>query len=296
MSGRVALLRGWSLWPLALVRGAGFPVRLVGGLAAPALAAVADQVLEGTKGEAAFVEAWSTARPSLRAAVRAFAADPRLREAVTWQNRSAVENGLDSLVRAPADRDDAKLRKKEAMVVSYLQRYATKCDTIGFFGPLGWARWAGQAAVTQRPGAALLDARAVFFEPWAIAAVVDALSGDDEALQVTPVRLTGHARVALLPQRSVERRVAAAIDGLRTPRAIASALGLPRARATPCRTPTTSCSVSRCARRARAARPRAWACASLQPTSRRWTWARWLATPPRPPRSKRSGAFALCWH
>lgn len=216
MTGRVSLSRGWSLWPLALVRGAGFPVGVMESLSVPSLWESAVGVLEGTVPPAAFVQAWAEARPALRTTLRALATEPRLREAVTWQNRSAVEFGLDSLVRAPADRDDAKLRKKESMVVSYLQRYATKCDTIGFFGPLGWASWSG-ATLGQRPGPSLLSERKIFFEPWAIAAVVDAIAG--EFLADVPLRLTGHARV--------ERRLAVALSTPRTPKQLARALKLP---------------------------------------------------------------------
>lgn len=45
----------------------------------------------------------------------------RFREAVTWQNRSAVEDGLDSLLRKPEGATDSKTRKKELLVVRYLQ-------------------------------------------------------------------------------------------------------------------------------------------------------------------------------
>lgn len=226
---RVSLSRGWAMWPLALVRGAGFPVSLVEGLRAPALATAARETVAGTKSEEQFLASWAEARPDVRSVIREFARSPRLREAITWQNRSAVENGLDSLLRAPADRDDAKLRKKETMVVSYLQRYATKCDTIGFFGPLGWARWQGPGQLEQAPDATLLDAREVFFEPWAIAAVVDAMASDDEGLEAMPLRLTGHARVSLMPARSLERRIAARIDGVATTKTIGAALKVPRA-------------------------------------------------------------------
>lgn len=226
---RVSLSRGWSLWPVALVRGAGFPVNAVDTLAAPRLADVAAQVASGTGPLEALLTAWSQERPRLRSVIRAFAAEPRLREAITWQNRSAVENGLDSLLRAAPDKDDAKLRKKEAMVVSYLQRYATKCDTIGFFGPLGWARWQGEELVTQQPGSSLLAAREVFYEPWAIAAVIDAQASDDEGLASAPLRLTGPADVEQLPPRTLARRLATALDGKTTPRQLAKRLKAPLA-------------------------------------------------------------------
>ncbi|MBL8922503.1 MAG: lantibiotic dehydratase [Myxococcaceae bacterium] len=222
---RVPLLRGWNLWPVSLVRGAGFPVSAVAPLASASIAAVARSVVSGEAPAEALGAAFEQERPRLRALIRALAREPRLREAITWQNRGAVEHGLDSLVRAPADRDDAKLRKKEAMVVSYLQRYATKCDTIGFFGPLGWARWDGQGQLEQTPGPTLLLDRAVFFEPWAIAAVIDGAAGDDESLAVAPLRRLGHVRVAGLAGDVA--RLAKALDGTVTARRLSTRLRRP---------------------------------------------------------------------
>lgn len=224
-TGRVELSRGWNLWPRSLVRGAGFPVSAVEPLASPLISQTAQAVVSGEQPVEALVAAFEQERPRLRALVRALAGEPRLREAITWQNRAAVEHGLDSLVRAPADRDDAKLRKKEAMVVSYLQRYATKCDTIGFFGPLGWGRWQGDGQVAQSPGPTLLDAREVFFEPWAIAAVIDGAVGDDEGLAVAPLRRLGHVRLEGLPGDVA--RVVKVLDEKVTARALAKRLRRP---------------------------------------------------------------------
>jgi hypothetical protein len=126
-------------------------------------------------------------------ALREVAATPSFREAVTWQNRAAVVDGLDSLLRKPEGAHDAKTRKKELLVVRYLQRYAAKNDTIGFFGPVGWARW-GDAG-RWRPSEALVAARAVFAEPWMARVLADTVTTSDEGRAKALLSLPGDLRV-----------------------------------------------------------------------------------------------------
>ncbi len=192
------LKRGWALWPQLLVRAAGFPVSRLEPLAARQSSLLADALLDadsaGTR--AAFEAAYLEERRSWAAHLRATAAEPKFREAVLWQNRKAVDDGLDSLLRQSANADDARTRKKEALVTSYLQRYAAKCDTIGFFGPLGWGNWTSNAdVVSQRSADSLLDARATFFEPWAIAAVARAFADDWQVRRHLVPRLPGDLRL-----------------------------------------------------------------------------------------------------
>ncbi len=171
-SKRPQLGAGWSLWRPVLLRGAGFSFSwLEQTLAAP-----------GT-------EAW-----------RGVAAHPRFREAVTWQNRAAVVDGLDSLLRKPPGATDSKTRKKELMVARYLQRYCAKNDTIGFFGPVGWAEW-GEGRF--EPAKRLIEARKTFLEPWAARAIADAIA-PDQARVVLPgdVRIDG--RTLRTPTSTVE--------------------------------------------------------------------------------------------
>lgn len=133
-------------------------------------------------------------RADLSAALREVASDPRFREAVTWQNRAAVDDGLDSLLRKPADATDAKTRKKELLVVRYLQRYCAKNDTIGFFGPVGWAQW-GSGGRFETPRE-LLSARRTFAEPWMARALADALAADPSLRDEAWVWLPGDLRVS----------------------------------------------------------------------------------------------------
>jgi hypothetical protein len=150
-----------------LVRGAGFPFAWL------------DEVM-------------TAADPAL--ALRSVARDERFREAVTWQNRAAVVDGLDSLLRKPAGATDARTRKKELLVARYLQRYCAKNDTIGFFGPVGWGRF-GDGAGHLRLGPRLIDARRAFVEPWAARALADALAADPRWRGDAQVSLPGDVRV-----------------------------------------------------------------------------------------------------
>jgi hypothetical protein len=121
----------------------------------------------------------------LGAALREVASSERFREAVAWQNRHAAETGLASFLRRPAGegRGTARDRGHVQMLASYIQRYSTKNDTIGFFGPVGWARLSDSGeTIAARPGDDLLASREVYLEGWAIDALADKLA-EDEAMR-----------------------------------------------------------------------------------------------------------------
>lgn len=170
------MLAGWALWPQVLVRGAGFAFGWL------------DEVVHAG---------------DLNGALRAVAANERFREAVTWQNRAAVIDGLDSLLRRPAGATDSRTRKKELMVVRYLQRYCSKNDTIGFFGPVGWASWGEVGRFV--PAAELLSARRAFLEPWAARVIADAVASlaKSEALVWLPGHLSMERGQLLTPTEQV---------------------------------------------------------------------------------------------
>ena len=141
----VELRDGWALWRDVAVRSAGFPI----------------------SGLDVFGPGDEAGR------LRAVAADPRFREAVTWQNRDALHNAVDK-VATGSPTSGSKQRQREELVASYWQRYCAKNDTIGFYGPLAWAWLADEG-----PG---LDVRwngpetcTVHFEDWPFEALADAL-------------------------------------------------------------------------------------------------------------------------
>jgi hypothetical protein len=107
--------------------------------------------------------------------------DDRFREAIIWQNRHAFHNGIESLCKRSPDASTrtAKQRQQENLVASYLQRYCVKNDTIGFFGPVAWAKIVSPAgSLRVAPGAEMLAVRNVRFEGWCIDALAEMLSRD----------------------------------------------------------------------------------------------------------------------
>jgi hypothetical protein len=107
----------------------------------------------------------------------------RFREAVIWQNRHAFHTGMETLLRQPpgVGSRTSKQRQNEELVANYLQRYCVKNDTIGFFGPVGWARLASQnGTLNIKLGPGLLATRNVFFEGWGIDVLAEELASQAE--------------------------------------------------------------------------------------------------------------------
>lgn len=114
-------------------------------------------------------------------AIRDLLKSDQLCEAIIWQNRRAFHSGIDSLRRTSPDTTSHayKQRQNEHLVASYVQRYTVKNDTIGFFGPVGWARvFDSGAAIEVRPGANLLSKRTVYFESWCVDQLAELFSRD----------------------------------------------------------------------------------------------------------------------
>lgn len=128
---------------------------------------------------AEFQEAYEASTTNTSRALRQVASEEPFREAVIWQNRHAFHGSVDALLRMPADSkaEGTKRRKYESLIVSYLQRYCVKNDTIGFFGPVGWATFNDEHRGLQlNTGSELLATRHVYFEDWCISALIDKLN------------------------------------------------------------------------------------------------------------------------
>ncbi|MBV9823806.1 MAG: lantibiotic dehydratase, partial [Actinobacteria bacterium] len=174
----VPLTEDWALWRTMCLRAAGFPLDLLDALGDPALAALADAATAAGTDErqAAYRAEFPAAVGRLTRALHEAAGLPALREAIAWQNRRALDTGIDALVRRgpqPASRN-TKHRQHEALVASYLQRYCAKNDTIGFFGPVSWARFGDDAGIRidHRSAAEPVLKRVTYLEGWAVRAVL----------------------------------------------------------------------------------------------------------------------------
>lgn len=139
---RVPLAGDWALWRDFAVRSAGFPV--------------------------SGLEVFGAEDESERLA--AVAADGAFGEAVIWQNRSAYRTAV-AAVAGRGSEDGSKRRRRDGVVAAYWQRYCSKNDTVGFFGPLAWGtiRDDGPAVAVHSRG--LIAGREVHFESWCLAAL-----------------------------------------------------------------------------------------------------------------------------
>lgn len=127
-----------------------------------------------------FDEAFAAATEQIAQTIRAISGTQRFQEALIWQNRRAFHSGIKALLRPGAAQSrGSKQRQHEELVASYIQRYCLKNDSIGFFGPVGWAKVVDDAAPLEaQPGAQLLASRLVSFEQWAIDALAETLARD----------------------------------------------------------------------------------------------------------------------
>ncbi|WP_216207558.1 lantibiotic dehydratase [Amycolatopsis aidingensis] len=189
----------WRVWRDGLLRSAGFPVDVLESFAAPECAEVADAHLEGSAADTEFTAAFDAATVALGRAVYAVSADPRFREAITWQNPGALNGPAGVLRDGPDAPRNERRRRREEVVAKYAQRYSGKNDTIGFFGPMCWVEVdAAAPPLTGGHGPGLTGVRRVFFEWWALVAVAESIAADDAVRPWLPV--------ALQPQLTVEGR------------------------------------------------------------------------------------------
>lgn len=186
---------------------------------------------------ATFTEAYTTAIKQTSSVIHKTARSERFREAIVWQNRAALHASITALLRHGPEAHGSEQRRREALIANYLQRYCTKNESIGFFGPLGWATLLPEGeALTITPGKSLLEQRAVYFEGWAIDALVEEMAKDNALLPYCVPRLLPHVYVDSFAKALVTpfanpikltRKLAAVLeqcDGLQTARTIASRL------------------------------------------------------------------------
>jgi hypothetical protein len=131
---------------------------------------------------AEYNQAFTQAKASVSDAIGKVVNTNDFREAVIWQNHQAYRTGITALLSQSSTSrpQGTKQRQHEEMVAGYLQRYCLKNDTIGFFGPVGWASISQEGeAIVERPGRALLASRNVYFEVWCIDALAGMLSKDE---------------------------------------------------------------------------------------------------------------------
>ncbi|NES30188.1 lantibiotic dehydratase [Micromonospora terminaliae] len=220
----------WSIWKQSVLRSAGFPAADVGRLSNVELAAAADRCATGEGSRNDYQAAYERATTQLSEQIRRIARDPTFREAVAWQNRALIADCVDKA--AAGEPRNVRGRNHESAIASYWQRYCVKNDTIGFFGPVGWANWSSDDAATRvTPGPDLLARRTTYLEVWAVDAVARALEQDPKLIPwLPPRRINSFDLVGRTLHRSsrppvllteAEAELVGLCDGTRTAREIA---------------------------------------------------------------------------
>lgn len=149
------------------------------------------QKLAETRGR--FAEEFSAAADELSEKIRCVAGNPMFREAVLLQNAHALQRVLRSLSHQPnrAPKRGFKERQNEELIANYLQRYCVKNDTIGFFGPVGWAHLdPDMQGVLAHPGASLVASSNIYFENWCIEALAAQIARNQAMLPWIAPRLS----------------------------------------------------------------------------------------------------------
>jgi hypothetical protein len=186
---------------------------------------------------AQFHEAYEHASAQVSRSIRDLAGSGRFQEAIIWQNRRAFHSAVALILHRSEEvgAGGSNHRKHKELIATYLQRYCVKNDTIGFFGPVGWARLVshGQALMV-RPGADLLATRNVYFESWCIDSLADTLNKNKALSPWIAPHCAPHIHVdgtmLLLPQArpmrlAPEQATALRLcDGLNTAKEIAATL------------------------------------------------------------------------
>jgi hypothetical protein len=170
----VEFLSGWRMWQQSALRYAGMPFSWLDQFAIPDKCSV------------------ELARQKSAGAVRYLLRQETFLAALTWQNPAIIDNWVGPYALAAAREPHPQLRRRdqrEAKVANYAQRYCAKNDTIGFFGPVGWAVIDPQAqhtTVTDRGGP---PASSVYLEVWAVERLAARWTKEPRLRPHLPVRL-----------------------------------------------------------------------------------------------------------
>ncbi|SEL52151.1 hypothetical protein SAMN05216359_110143 [Roseateles sp. YR242] len=115
--------------------------------------------------------------------------DDRMQTAILWQNPEAFRHAVLPWLEG-RDSSPKKCREREQLLLALIQRYAVKNDTIGFFGPVNWAHLVPTPEGSPPHGRDVegIALAEVFFEDWAMVALVAELTRDDDYLLLKTAR------------------------------------------------------------------------------------------------------------
>jgi hypothetical protein len=151
-----------------------------------------------------------------QARLRDVAGDPAFREAVAWQNRDVLATAVDGLLKTGGK--PSTQRRREEIVARYWQRYCSKNDTIGFFGPLAWGEVRDDGPALAQRSRALVRERTVHMETWCLERFLQTVT-DDPWLPLAPwPEEDARARIESIQDAATRERAATGLARLVTER------------------------------------------------------------------------------
>ena len=145
-------------------------------------------------------------------------ADPRFRDAVVCSSPGVHRD----LSRGPVG--SGRLRRQ---IASYVQRFAAKCETMSFFGPVNYGRVGSGATKVDWPGYAVCLQRRAYVSAWLFQSILTVLCGQPEVAALVVPRRKLLRRPPGPNAGAAVRRLVAGADGTRTVGEIAGAAQLP---------------------------------------------------------------------
>jgi hypothetical protein len=191
----------WTLGEVFILRHAGFPFDWLEGLG------VSDDFRETIR-ELLAAEGAGRATPEQRSAalalyalerarlgeiLRKLAGEPKVQEAVFLSSPDVFENVWVRYAQQPLAAENAKTRRTERLVYSYLQRLCAKNETTSFFGPMGYGEIEGTDDAIE-----LLPAqpqRRTNIAYWAVEALARQAASEPEIWHALPIRKSPLFRV-----------------------------------------------------------------------------------------------------
>ncbi len=156
---------------------------------------LAETIANRQSAQKEFRDQFATGAIRTHEAIKNIVLIPKFRVAALLQNGRALSRVATALLRSNSTVPNRtfKERQNEEFVASYLQRYCAKNDTIGFFGPVGWAEFHSRArGVDVRPGKQLISQSTVYFENWCIEALAEKLASNTAFLPWVAPRVMPH--------------------------------------------------------------------------------------------------------
>lgn len=168
------------------------------GPASQAIQTLADKIASREGAIAEFKKVFHVSVQEVGRRIREVSLDPLFQQAVTLQNRRAFDHVLRAFAKQEHGKPKRgfKERQNEEFIANYLQRYCLKNDTVGFFGPVGWARLLShEQGMISRPGPQLIATMSIYFENWCIEALADKIGEDPQLLPWIAPKLIPYFRL-----------------------------------------------------------------------------------------------------